>query len=145
VRTIRVSGSILLSTVGNFLDLFKLGEHRHPFFLPPILPARWLRCETSACPRQAARQSGMRSARSAPRRPVPLGAVADFCPARSPMPGSAAEAGKQLDIVRSPLNLPSLVADVHCIIEAMIGELNGAACFCMVQSSSEKAHLHAGT
>lgn len=54
-KTIRVSGSILLSTVSNFLDFFKM------------------------------------------------------------------EAGKQLDIVRSPLDLRDLVADVHCIIEAMVG------------------------
>jgi signal transduction histidine kinase len=53
--TIRVSGSILLSTVSNFLDFFKL------------------------------------------------------------------EAGKQLDIVRATTDLRGLVADVHCIIEAMIG------------------------
>lgn len=54
-KTIRVSGSILLSTVSNFLDFFKI------------------------------------------------------------------EAGKQLDIVRSPLDLRDLVTDVHCIIEAMVG------------------------
>ncbi len=53
--TIRVSGSILLSTVSNFLDFFKL------------------------------------------------------------------EAGKSLDIVRTLTDLRQLVADVHCIIEAMIG------------------------
>ena len=50
-----MSGSILLSTVSNFLDFFKL------------------------------------------------------------------EAGKALDIVRSSVDLGQLVADVHCIIEAMIG------------------------
>ena len=33
-----------------------------------------------------------------------------------------AEAGKQLDIVRSPLDLRDLVTDVHCIIEAMVGK-----------------------
>lgn len=54
-KTIRVSGSILLSTVSNFLDFFKI------------------------------------------------------------------EAGKQLDIVRTPLDLRDLVSDVHCIIEAMVG------------------------
>lgn len=54
-KTIRVSGSILLSTVSNFLDFFKM------------------------------------------------------------------EAGKQLDIVRTPVDLHELVGDVHCIIEAMIG------------------------
>ena len=41
---------------------------------------------------------------------------------RSPLPcASPAEAGKQLDIVRSPLDLRDLVTDVHCIIEAMVG------------------------
>ena len=35
---------------------------------------------------------------------------------------AAAEAGKQLDIVRSPLDLRDLVTDVHCIIEAMVGK-----------------------
>lgn len=54
-ETIRVSGSILLSTVSNFLDFFKM------------------------------------------------------------------EAGKQLDIVRTQVDLAGLVSDVHCIIEAMIG------------------------
>ncbi len=54
-NTIRVSGSILLSTVSNFLDYFKL------------------------------------------------------------------EAGKRLDIVRREVDMYQLVADVHCIIEAMIG------------------------
>eukprot|EP00887_Chlorella_sp_A99_P001878 scaffold19.g1878.t1 len=58
-KTIRVSGSILLSTVSNFLDFFKL------------------------------------------------------------------EAGKPLDVVRTPLGLPELVADVHCIIEAMVGRESG--------------------
>lgn len=53
-QTIRVSGSILLSTVSNFLDFFKL------------------------------------------------------------------EAGKQLDVVRSAVDLRVLIKDVHCIIEAMI-------------------------
>lgn len=37
-------------------------------------------------------------------------------------PLRAAEAGKQLDIVRSPLDLRDLVTDVHCIIEAMVGK-----------------------
>ncbi|PSC70789.1 hybrid sensor histidine kinase response regulator [Micractinium conductrix] len=60
-KTIRVSGSILLSTVSNFLDFFKI------------------------------------------------------------------EAGKQLDIVRSPLDLRDLVTDVHCIIEAMVGRERGIA------------------
>ncbi|KAL4451935.1 hypothetical protein ABPG75_007597 [Micractinium tetrahymenae] len=60
-KTIRVSGSILLSTVSNFLDFFKI------------------------------------------------------------------EAGKQLDIVRSPLDLRDLVTDVHCIIEAMVGRERGVA------------------
>lgn len=54
-KTIRVSGSILLSTVSNFLDFFKI------------------------------------------------------------------EAGKQLDIVRTEIDIAQLVRDVHCIIEAMIG------------------------
>ena len=54
-KTIRVSGSILLSTVSNFLDFFKM------------------------------------------------------------------EAGKQLDVVRTEVELQELVSDVHCIIEAMIG------------------------
>lgn len=54
-KTIRVSGSILLSTVSNFLDFFKM------------------------------------------------------------------EAGKQLDVVRTEIELQELVSDVHCIIEAMIG------------------------
>jgi signal transduction histidine kinase len=58
-NTIRVSGSILLSTVSNFLDFFKL------------------------------------------------------------------EAGKRLDIVRSEVLLADLVADVHCIIEAMISRGGG--------------------
>ncbi|PRW57078.1 hybrid sensor histidine kinase response regulator [Chlorella sorokiniana] len=58
-KTIRVSGSILLSTVSNFLDFFKI------------------------------------------------------------------EAGKQLDIVRTPLDLRDLVTDVHCIIEAMVGRERG--------------------
>ncbi|KAG2429247.1 hypothetical protein HXX76_011016 [Chlamydomonas incerta] len=53
--TIRVSGSILLSTVSNFLDFFKL------------------------------------------------------------------EAGKALDIVRTATDLRRLVAEVHCIVEAMVG------------------------
>jgi signal transduction histidine kinase/CheY-like chemotaxis protein len=53
-RTIRISGSILLSTVSSFLDFFKL------------------------------------------------------------------EAGHQLDVVKSPINIYELVADVHCIIEAMM-------------------------
>lgn len=54
-HTIRVSGAILLSTVSNFLDFFKL------------------------------------------------------------------EAGKSLDIVRTPVDLPMMVTDVHRIIEAMVG------------------------
>eukprot|EP00891_Asterochloris_glomerata_P000074 jgi/Astpho2/74/Aster-04548 len=54
-KTICVSGSILLSTVSNFLDFFKM------------------------------------------------------------------EAGKQLDVVRSEINIKELVNDIHCIIEAMIG------------------------
>ncbi|KAK9831531.1 hypothetical protein WJX81_006368 [Elliptochloris bilobata] len=54
-KTIRVSGSILLSTVSNFLDFFKM------------------------------------------------------------------EAGKQLDVVRTEMDVEELVSDVHCIIEAMIG------------------------
>ncbi|KAK9815291.1 hypothetical protein WJX72_001151 [[Myrmecia] bisecta] len=54
-KTIRVSGSILLSTVSNFLDFFKM------------------------------------------------------------------EAGKQLDVVRTEIDVQELVSDVHCIIEAMIG------------------------
>ena len=54
-HTVRVSGAILLSTVSNFLDFFKL------------------------------------------------------------------EAGKSLDIVRTPVDLPMMVTDVHRIIEAMVG------------------------
>ncbi|BDA48630.1 probable histidine kinase 3 [Coccomyxa sp. Obi] len=54
-KTIRVSGSILLSTVSNFLDFFKI------------------------------------------------------------------EAGKQLDVVRTEMDVQDVVDDVHCIIEAMIG------------------------
>eukprot|EP00884_Botryococcus_braunii_P011489 jgi/Botrbrau1/20340/Bobra.0006s0013.5 len=54
-KTIRVSGSILLSTVSNFLDFFKM------------------------------------------------------------------EAGKQLDIVRTEMDLQEIVNDVHCVVEAMIG------------------------
>ena len=54
-NTVRVSGSILLSTVSNFLDYFKL------------------------------------------------------------------EAGKALDVVRTPLDVPSMVGDVHRIMQAMIG------------------------
>ena len=54
-HTVRVSGSILLSTVSNFLDYFKI------------------------------------------------------------------EAGKSLDVVRTPFELESLVADIHRIIEAMVG------------------------
>jgi signal transduction histidine kinase len=54
-NTIRISGSILLSTVSNFLDFFKV------------------------------------------------------------------QAGKPLDIVRTPFHIVDLVADVHCIIEAMMG------------------------
>jgi signal transduction histidine kinase len=56
-----VSGSILLSTVSNFLDFFKM------------------------------------------------------------------EAGKQLDIVRTQVDLAGLVSDVHCIIEAMIGRSDEVA------------------
>uniref|UniRef100_A0A7R9VZ96 histidine kinase n=1 Tax=Chlamydomonas euryale TaxID=1486919 RepID=A0A7R9VZ96_9CHLO len=58
-KTICVSGSILLSTVSNFLDFFKL------------------------------------------------------------------EAGKALDVVRTEVNLPNLVSDVHCIIDAMVGRESG--------------------
>jgi signal transduction histidine kinase len=54
-NTIRISGSILLSTVSNFLDFFKV------------------------------------------------------------------QAGKKLDIVRTPFHIMDLITDVHCIVEAMLG------------------------
>ena len=54
-NTIRISGSILLSTVSNFLDFFKV------------------------------------------------------------------QAGKKLDIVRTPFHIMDLITDVHCIVEAMMG------------------------
>lgn len=55
-NTIRISGSILLSTVSNFLDFFKV------------------------------------------------------------------QAGKKLDIVRTPFYLTDLVADAHAIVDAMMGQ-----------------------
>ena len=54
-NTIRISGSILLSTVSNFLDFFKV------------------------------------------------------------------QAGKKLDIVRTPFRLSDVISDVHCIVHAMLG------------------------
>ena len=38
-KTIRVSGSILLSTVSNFLDFFKIGAARDPARFPVPDPA----------------------------------------------------------------------------------------------------------
>lgn len=61
-NTIRISGSILLSTVSNFLDFFKV------------------------------------------------------------------QAGKKLDIVRSPFFLSDLITDVHCIVEAMMGPDSKVRC-----------------
>lgn len=55
-NTIRISGSILLSTVSNFLDFFKV------------------------------------------------------------------QAGKKLDIVRTPFDLTDLVSDAHAIVDAMMGQ-----------------------
>lgn len=47
--------------------------------------------------------------------------LASVCSTQPHLLYPPAEAGKQLDIVRTPLVLNDLVGDVHCIIEAMIG------------------------
>jgi pyruvate/2-oxoglutarate dehydrogenase complex dihydrolipoamide acyltransferase (E2) component len=67
-NTIRISGSILLSTVSNFLDFFKV------------------------------------------------------------------QAGKKLDIVRTPFQIMDLITDVHCIVEAMMGPESSVRTFTIVLS-----------
>lgn len=73
-NTIRISGSILLSTVSNFLDFFKV------------------------------------------------------------------QAGKKLDIVRTPFHIMDLINDVHCIVEAMMGPeslVRPRLCFCATSSRKQ--------
>jgi signal transduction histidine kinase len=72
-NTIRISGSILLSTVSNFLDFFKV------------------------------------------------------------------QAGKKLDIVRTPFYLSDLVADVHAIVEAMMGQSRKVRSLSSSSSSSSSS------
>lgn len=112
-NTIRVSGSILLSTVSNFLDFFKvsLACVLPVFFL--VLPPWSFLCVVSclgcSC---VVGQPGLVCAGSTYKSEDLL--------IPPPLPQQM-EAGKALDIVRCEVDLVQLVSDVHCIIEAMVG------------------------
>jgi hypothetical protein len=140
-ETIRVSGSILLSTVSNFLDFFKMEAGKQLDIVRTRVRAGRLPLGPRAHPASP-------HERSSHRRLLPLAAAAALrasqrllagpWPAHmaSPVaPPPATCSHTRTDTRQAPclhdlqVDLAGLVSDVHCIIEAMIGR-NGDVGLC---------------
>jgi hypothetical protein len=127
-NTIRVSGSILLSTVSNFLDFFKLEAVRRQVAARVLTFGIGQACVAVLFVASLAQV--ITSPATTVRLPPPDVSVCGVCCLSCVVMSAAASnsvwwllllQGKRLDIVRSEVVVSDLVGDVHCIIEAMIG------------------------